>query len=742
MLNQEVTAKQAALAAGRRAAGIARRGRVLGPLVLAALLVGGCGDDDDGGARPTATPTVTVAPTAPPTAPPQAPGAGLQGDILDVEVDGGEVRVTFTLTDDAGNPIRPQNQNATSDDTARVRFTLAHVEVYEGGGEFDTEFSRYVNDIDRTTPRYDNTGVIDTVDAAAGIYQYTFATRLAGDADLSQTYSVGLQVNRPFQGANLSANRVFDVVPAGGEPQIRAGVTTAACNTCHDPLQAHGSRREVRLCTLCHTQAATDEEGTSIDLSVMVHKIHAGTHLPSVVNGPPGARYEVAGAVFAEKHADGTVTGVGFPRPLNDCQTCHADGATAHYYAERPSAAVCTSCHDDVNPSLVETAAGPPGTNHLQNRGFADGDCRFCHLAEANDEFDVSVPGAHLIPERSAQLDGLHVEITGVASHGAGETPMVSFRVTDNAGQALRDLSGLNRLGFTLGGPTTDYARTIAVTAVGGGANGTLAGPDAGGTFTYTLAAPLPADAQGTWALGVEARRAVTLQAPEGETVSVNEAARNQVVTFAVGDEEAAVRRMVVDDTKCETCHGEFSKGFSVHGNLRNATEYCVLCHNPNASDVARRSRDAEAVAAGDATASIEFKTMIHKIHTGADLANQPYEIYGFGPAPANFGVFDFGHVLFPGDRRNCETCHAEETYLLPLPAGVLPTRLAHLDPATGMEIVDGHLGPITAACTSCHDSAEAVAHAETQTGGDGAEACVVCHGEGREFAVSSSHAR
>lgn len=710
-------------------------------LLAAALLLAGCGDDDDDdGPRPTAT--ATVVPTVAPTVAPGMPGAGLQTEIQEVEVAGGEVVVTFTLTDDAGRPIRPQNQNATSDDAARVRFTLAHVEVYEGGGEFDTEFSRYVNDVDREAPRYDNTGAIATVDAAAGVYTYTFATRLAEDADLSQTYSVGMQVNRPFQGANLSANRVFDTVPAGGDPEIREGTTTAACNTCHDPLVAHGSRREVRLCTLCHTQAAVDEAGTSVDFSVMVHKIHAGKHLPSVVNGPPGTTYQIEDAVFAEKHPDGTVTGVGFPRPLNDCQTCHADGATAHYATDRPAAAPCTSCHDDVNPSLVETAAGPPGTNHLQNRGFADGDCQFCHLAEANEEFDISVPGAHLVPERSAQLQGLNVEITGVANHGAGEMPMVSFKVTNNAGEALRDLSGLNRVAFTLGGPTSDYARILGATVVGGGASGTLTGPDAGGTFQYTFAAPLPADAGGTWSLGAEARRSVTLSAPEGGTRTVNEAARNPVVTFAVGDDEAEVRRVVVEDAKCETCHGEFSKGFSVHGNLRNATEYCVVCHNPNASDVARRSRDPEAVAAGDATAPIEFKTMIHKIHTGEELEQKPYLIYGFGPAPANFGVFDFSEVLFPGDRRNCETCHAEETYLLPLPDDLLPTRLAHLDPATGMEIVDGHLGPVTSACLSCHDGDAAAAHAETQTGMDGAEACIVCHAEGREFAVSSSHAR
>ncbi len=731
---------------GTRAAALWLVARV-GVLVAVAGVVG-CGDDGGGGAAPTVTPTVV--PTAAPTPPAAVAGAGLTGEILAVQVAGdGQITVTFTLTDTAGVPLQPVSSAATTDQAARVRFALAHLETYDGGGEFRTEFSRYVNDVDAVRPRYDSNGMLSTVDAQAGIYRYNFGKILGEDADLSRTYSVGMQVDRTYAGVQLSANPVFDVVPSGGIAEIRESAPTTQCNQCHDPLRLHGNRREVRLCSLCHTQAATDEKGRSVDLSVMVHKIHAGKDLPSVADGAPGASYAIfssfarADVVFAQKNADGVVSGVGFPRPLNDCATCHTDGATSHYFTDRPAAAPCTSCHDDVNPSLVATAAGPPGTNHIQNRGFADGDCQFCHLAEATAEFDISVPGAHVVPERSQQLAGLVVDITALANHGAGQTPMVSFRVTDSAGEALRDLSGLNRLGFTLAGPTSDYATVQTATAVGGGAGGTLTGPAADGTFVYSLPVGLPADATGTWAVGAEARRPVMLAAPGGEPRTVNEAAVNPVLSFAIEGDEPQLRRVVVEDAKCQNCHGEFSRGFSVHGNLRNQAEYCVLCHNPNASDAGRRSRDPAAVARGDTTASIDFKDMIHRIHTGEELENKPYIIYGFGPAPANFTAVDFAEVLFPGDRRRCETCHAEDTYLLPpFPGAALGTRVGHLDPTTGREVEDGRLGPILSACTSCHDGAAAVAHAETQTSGGGDEACTVCHAEGREVAVSSAHAR
>ena len=708
-------------------------------LALGGLI--GCGGGGGGGkAKPTTTPTGE--PTPVPTQQPPLAGDGLQGEIVDVVIDGGAIAVTFSLTDADGVPVQPSLARTTDPQLARVRFTIAHVENYEGGGEFNTEFSRYVNDINATDPAMDSNGRLEVIDAAAGIHRYTFNKTLPADADLTRTYSVGMQADRTFNGVSLSANPVFDLVPAGGTPEIREGVATAQCNHCHNPLRAHGNRREVRLCTLCHTQAAHDDAGTPINLSVMIHKIHAGKDLPSVADGPPGSKYQVGNAVFAEKDENGKVTGIGLPRPLNDCANCHTGGVTSHYYLDRPAAAPCTSCHDDANPSLETTAAGPPGTKHIQNRGFADGDCKFCHLAQQTAEFDVTIPGAHVIPEQSQQLQGLNIDISGLTSHGPGDKPVVSFKVTDNAGEALSDLSGLNRLGFTLAGPTSDYSSVLTATAVGGGAGGMLSGPDGEGTFQYTLPVSVPADATGTWALGAEARRTVNLTAPEGTTRTVNEAAVNPVVTFSVDDQEPEVRRVVVEDMRCQECHGEFSKGFSIHGNLRNQTQYCVLCHNHNNSDVARRKNDPAQVAAGAAVAPIDFKYMIHKIHTGEDLTQQPYLIYGFGAPPTNYGINDFGDVRFPGDRRDCQTCHADGTNLLPpYPGKAVGTQLGHLDPVSGQLVVDGRLGPITSVCTSCHDSDAAKAHTETQTG-DSGEACEVCHSEGRDFAVTTVHAR
>ena len=559
-----------------------------------------------------------------------------------------------------------------------------------------------------------------------------------------------MQVDRLLGGVQRAANPVFDFVPDGTAPRIRAGTTTEQCNSCHDPLVAHGNRREIRLCMVCHTQEAVDERGRSVDLGVMVHKIHRGKELPSIVNGPPGTTYAIYSSflrrdiVFARKGEDGQITGVGFPRAIQQCSVCHSQGATADYHRTRPSATACAACHDDVNPSNQTTAAGPPGTNHLLQRGFADGDCSFCHDADSGKEFDVSIAGAHVVLARSRQLAGLRVQIAGLENHLAAQTPVVSFRVTNVAGEPLTNLSALDRLAFALSGPSTEYQAMLVATTVGGGASGTLEGPDETGLFRYTLPFPLPADAQGTWALGAEARRQVTLAAidPIGPK-TVREAAPNPVLTFSVDGSAPLARREVVSDQHCGSCHGEFSVDFSVHGNLRNSMEYCAVCHNPNQTDVARRRRAPAAVAEGAENASIDFKVLIHKIHTGEELHQKPYYVYGFGLPPQNFTRFDFSDVLFPGDRRDCQACHLAGTYLLPpFPGTALGTLRTRLDPATGNELAIGRIPPITAVCTSCHDSAVAAAHADTQTTSAGAEACLVCHVEGRSVPVSEAHAR
>ena len=71
---------------------------------------------------------------------------------------------------------------------------------------------------------------------------------------------------------------------------------------------------------------------------------------------------------------------------------------------------------------------------------------------------------------------------------------------------------------------------------------------------------------------------------------------------------------------------------------------------------------------------------------------------------------------------------------MLPLSSGVLPTVVLEAG------VVVSTTPPVTSVCTSYHDSADVVDHAELQTIESGVESCAVCHGEGMESDVATVH--
>jgi OmcA/MtrC family decaheme c-type cytochrome len=167
---------------------------------------------------------------------------------------------------------------------------------------------------------------------------------------------------------------------------------------------------------------------------------------------------------------------------------------------------------------------------------------------------------------------------------------------------------------------------------------------------------------------------------------------------------------VAVDDANCESCHANLA----LHGGGRTNPQYCNTCHNPARVDIAVPAE------------SVHFKWMIHKIHRGEDL-EKGYVV------TRSRGTFDFSEVDYPGDLRNCEKCHVNDSYLLPLPDDLLPT--------TTSKALWEPMQPTAAACLSCHDSDDTASHAFANTTIFG-ESCATCHGEGMTFAVEKVHAR
>jgi OmcA/MtrC family decaheme c-type cytochrome len=286
-----------------------------------------------------------------------------------------------------------------------------------------------------------------------------------------------------------------------------------------------------------------------------------------------------------------------FPADPGDprrCEVCHSQtsGATqATAFATSPTRAACGACHDNVNFAT--------GANHPGGVQVDDSMCSTCHIPQGQTDFDASILGAHVAPTASSLLSGLAVNITKVQTSTAGNAPVVSFTVLNNAGQAI-PLAQLGSISFTMAGPTTDYGYTSfgsGVTTPGyvteSAAKATC---DGSRNCMYTFTHTVPAAATGTYAIGVEARRTEVVLAGTPSQQSITYGTPNKVVYFSVDGSPVADRRTVVQIGNCNQCH----ISLQLHGTLRNNTEYCVMCHNPSNTDAAVRG---SAVVPADKTA-------------------------------------------------------------------------------------------------------------------------------------------
>ena len=561
-------------------------------------------------------------------------------------------------------------------------------------------------------------------------YRYVFKTKAPAGFSGSATHTIGIYGSRDLTEFDLGTNyasTTFNFVPSGANvTRVHDEIRTASCNTCHDQLAAHGgSRRGVELCILCHTPQTVDPDtGNPLDFKVMVHKIHMGSDLPSVQSGTP---YQIVG--FNGSVNDWST--VVYPADVRRCETCHSSmtGAVQYTaYLTQPSRAACGACHDDVNFATGDEHPGGPQAD--------DNQCALCHIPQGEIEFDASIKGAHVVPTDSRLLSGLAVDITKIVNGLAGSQPTVAFTVKDKTGANVA-LSALSSLSFTMAGPAADYGYTSFgsdVTTPGyvsESALGSACGND--GVCNYTFKHSVPADATGTYSIGVEARRTEVILAGTTTEQRVTYGATNKVVSFSVDGSTLLPRRTVVATSNCNQCH----VALSVHGGLRNQTEYCVFCHNPSNTDSAQRAvadvpADREMPPQG-----INFNLLAHRIHSGVNLLadNRPYIVVGFGGSHNDFSTVRYPAMSptgAPGDRRNCALCHTGDSEQN-LPIGLN----AVVDP-------QGPIHPVqaaTSACTGCHADTATASHALANTTTLG-ESCAVCHGSGSAFSVGKVHAQ
>ena len=641
--------------------------------------------------------------------------------------------IDVSVTDDLDQPL--DRLGKTTPGAVSISFILA---AYNPATRQYTSYTTRTVTTPASSPRPGVTAVQAGTDSGGtftdletGHTKYTFKTVLPDGFDQTKTHTLGIYAARnmttvpgidPALAKNYYANVEYDFRPDGATvtdkwDKMRDASTCLNCHDTQSQLAAHGgSRREIKLCVLCHQPQTSDPDtGNTVDMKVMAHKIHMGKHLPSVKAGTP---YQIIG--FNQSVIDFST--VGWPQmtqgnALTNCALCHEGtdpankGAQSTVWFTNPSRDACGSCHDAIN--------WVTGANHPAGPQADDKACASCHQPDSGVEFDASIKGAHTVWEKSKQLKKLNATVVSVTNMAPGKNPTAVFKLTNGDGSAV-DGTKLTTFSPILAGPTASYSKYYRENAL------TKAVYDAtAGTTTYTFVAALPADATGTWTVSGDIYRSATLKRGDGKAdLTLREAAMNPIKYVAVSG-TVTPRRTSVATAKCNACHD----GLSLHGGQRLTTEECVICHNPTEGDQARRPANA-----GPAE-SVSFQRLIHRVHSGDNLT-QDFTVFGFGGS-----VNNFNEVRFPGDRRDCAKCHVSTA------AYTLPLQQTNIASVTTLRDYFTPHGPATAACLGCHDNRDAAAHAFLNTttfpgSTTPAEACATCHGTGKDWSVEKKHAR
>jgi OmcA/MtrC family decaheme c-type cytochrome len=267
------------------------------------------------------------------------------------------------------------------------------------------------------------------------------------------------------------------------------------------------------------------------------------------------------------------------------------------------------------------------------------------------------------------------------------------------------------------------------------------------------------------------------------------------IATDATSGKAYAARRAIVSNAACTKCHEQLGANPSFHAGQRNDAPTCAFCHNPNRTSSGW---------------SASSSTFVHAIH-GAAKRSVDFTWHAACPSGTTLAAGtctvenadSYAKVTYPGILSNCQQCHLAGTYDFKAQASA--TALPNLLMTTvgtgtyaaaisnspyvksdgtdyGTSFATGNLtsgtkdgtacttaapcacslttpcqasattlvkSPITATCSSCHDSANEIKHMQ-MFGGTfygtrasamaQAEQCMMCHGPGTVAAIDDVH--
>lgn len=620
---------------------------------------------------------------------------------------------------------------------------------------------------------------------ADGYYTYTFKTDIKDIAQTNGvvfepalTHRVAIQLSyKNAAGADVKVNPYFDfTIGADGKSvavtdpaKTRKMTDVTSCNGCHEKLALHGGGRvDTQFCVMCHNPGTTDaNSGNNLNLSTMVHKIHAGKLLKSAAGGED---YTIWG-YGNSKHS---YAEVGFPQDLRNCTVCHS-GANpktpqGDNWKTKPSKEACLTCHANNSGSAWEIShkliAGIFVGAGAQAKDLPNQQCVRCHESGVvsaervhfnqvevnaakykmniesvafNDTADHTARSVTVKYFLSDPTNG-NAAYNLVTSECTGTAPAIACANTTKFGNLRFYLAFQNMVGQSEG--TTEFS---AYNNGGSSANAYAYKGTNDGNNHFEVSIPVPDDTATSVAKGTarvvsigqikeHKLSAISTADPrpevvvDGAPVLVNTLAQHTYKELAITG-TLLPRRAIVSNEKCSVCHGALGAtsgsntlANAFHGGARNTVEACVVCHDAN------RMSSTIMTNGMALNESYQFKRMIHGIH-GNSKRFYPFthgnKVVGAFCNPANTsdiakaacdGTLTFAtdvenyaaEVAWPGVGINCNACHVNNSYKTDMGTlGAVVQKDAGVTDPNLWKVIS----PKAATCTSCHDSNAAIAH-------------------------------
>jgi len=723
---------------------------------------------------------------------------GLELDILDVTIPADlQTEVTFRISDPAGLGL--DREGITTPGPVSTSFILSYIPAFE------ESYVAYTTRV-QTSPITGESATQGTTDSDGsytdlgdGTYLYKFGTVLPADYDTDVTHTLGMYARRDLREFDLDryvANELDHFVPSGdSEPMPRDIVTTETCNArCHDPLAIHGgSRQEVGLCILCHnsTQDIDPDTGNSVDMPLMVHKIHMGEELTE--------GYTIIG--YRQGVHD--YTEVVYPADINECEVCHTGGTPTENFpmvSDPMAALVCDSSGNGLTTIEWEYT----GNVEIRLRTVA------------NPESRLFAQGGRTGSQATGKWvkDGTFFDFHDYETQELLQTVEVAptaLGCVSNAPGTFRGMAGMQHTNWLdhpsrkTCGSCHDYIdwetgeghSEFGIIQIDDNNCANCHEPDSFREFDRSIKGAHKAlykskQLPNPWVEFKEVINANPGEAPtviyalNGKNAKISPSDLNRIRFTMVGPNEdfsSFYAQENAGDASVEmdgywaytfetplpmdaagswtmTVEGRMNVDVMMHGEVSGERDYmenpvfafavtdaaavprrmvvddykCESCH-VNLSLHGNNRHDPQNCNSCHRPDLLDIATPAESVHFKWMIhkIHRGEDLdYGYVVVRSR-GTYDFSDTVFSGDLRNCDACHVNDSQQLPLPQGLLPT-------ITNNNWWDPTL-PQAAACLSCHDDDASAAHAYSNTNFVG-ESCSTCHGEGKFASVDKVHAQ